>query len=128
MQPESSFGSKPAAGVNLVRIPERNGGPPESRAKGPDVEKELGMAPEKKGNGGQAKSVLQAQEASVSYRLTHDQIRHRAYQIYLERGAHPGQELDDWLRAERELQRIALFTRDWNRLQQRRYPDSEDGQ
>jgi len=86
------------------------------------------MAPEKKGNGGQARSVLKAQEASVSHRPTHDQIKHRAYQIYIERGARPGHELDDWLRAERELQRVALFTRDWNRLQQRRYPDSEDGQ
>jgi hypothetical protein len=25
--------------------------------------------------------------------------------------------LDDWLRAERELQKVALFTRDWNRLE-----------
>jgi hypothetical protein len=29
----------------------------------------------------------------------------------------PGDALDDWLRAERELQKVALFTRDWNRLQ-----------
>ena len=85
------------------------------------------MAPENKGNGSQARSVLQAQEAYVSHRPTHDQIRYRAYQIYLEHGARPGQELDDWLRAERELQRIALFARDWNRLQQRRYHGSEDG-
>jgi len=27
----------------------------------------------------------------------------RAYQIYLERGGAPGNELDDWTRAEREL-------------------------
>jgi hypothetical protein len=91
------------------------------------MEKELGMAPDEKGNGGQARSMLQAQEAFVSHRPTHDQIRHRAYQIYLERGARPGHELDDWLRAERELQRVALFTRDWNRRQQRHHADSEDG-
>jgi hypothetical protein len=31
------------------------------------------------------------------------QIRERAYYIYLERGATPGDALGDWLRAEREL-------------------------
>ena len=31
------------------------------------------------------------------------EIRGRAYEIYLERGAQPGHELEDWLRAEREL-------------------------
>jgi hypothetical protein len=34
-----------------------------------------------------------------------DEIRRRAYEIYTERGRTPGQELDDWLRAERELRR-----------------------
>ena len=31
------------------------------------------------------------------------EIRYRAYQIYLQRGAQPGDELEDWLQAEREL-------------------------
>lgn len=31
------------------------------------------------------------------------EIRRRAYEIYLERGAQPGHELEDWLRAENEL-------------------------
>jgi hypothetical protein len=48
---------------------------------------------------------------------SHEEIRCRAYEIYLERDGHAGDALDDWLRAERELQKIALFTRDWNRLQ-----------
>ena len=34
---------------------------------------------------------------------THEQIERRAYQIYLEGGFHPGNALDDWLAAEREL-------------------------
>jgi hypothetical protein len=55
-------------------------------------------------------------DAFVSYQPSHDQIKHRAYQIYLERGARPGNELDDWRRAERELENIALYTRSWNRL------------
>jgi Protein of unknown function (DUF2934) len=31
------------------------------------------------------------------------EIRGRAYEIYLQRGAQPGYELEDWLQAEREL-------------------------
>ena len=31
------------------------------------------------------------------------EIRSRAYEIYLARGAEPGRELEDWLQAEREL-------------------------
>jgi len=34
---------------------------------------------------------------------TQDEIARRAYEIYLERGAAPGHELEDWTRAEREL-------------------------
>jgi hypothetical protein len=33
-----------------------------------------------------------------------EEIRMRAYEIYLERGDGPGSELEDWLRAEAELQ------------------------
>ena len=33
-------------------------------------------------------------------------IRRRAYEIYLERGVQPGHELEDWLQAERELTAI----------------------
>lgn len=69
-------------------------------------EKELSMVP-KKGNGAQAPSAQQTDESSVSHEPTQDQIRLRAYQIYLEPG-YPGQELDDWLRAELELQKVAL--------------------
>jgi hypothetical protein len=32
-----------------------------------------------------------------------DLIRRRAYALYLERGADPGRELDDWLAAEKEV-------------------------
>ena len=34
---------------------------------------------------------------------TQDQIAARAYEIYLERGATPGDPMQDWLRAELEL-------------------------
>ncbi len=36
-----------------------------------------------------------------------EQIRMRAYELYLERGAQPRDGLDDWLQAERELRRSA---------------------
>jgi NADPH:quinone reductase-like Zn-dependent oxidoreductase len=35
--------------------------------------------------------------------LSEHEIRGRAYELYLARGAQPGRELDDWLQAEREL-------------------------
>lgn len=34
---------------------------------------------------------------------THEEIALRAYEIYLERGEAPGDALEDWTRAEREL-------------------------
>ena len=67
----------------------------------------------------------QADETSVCHTPTHEEIRQRAYEIYLERGGRPGDELDDWLRAERELERVALFARDWNRAQRQLAPTSE---
>jgi hypothetical protein len=36
--------------------------------------------------------------------LTPAQIRHRAFEIHIERGGIHGCDLDDWLQAERELQ------------------------
>ena len=35
--------------------------------------------------------------------VTDDAIRVRAYELYEARGAEPGADLDDWLRAERDL-------------------------
>lgn len=40
---------------------------------------------------------------STAVRPTEEDIAFRAHQIFLERGATPGQDLDDWLQAEREL-------------------------
>jgi hypothetical protein len=41
-----------------------------------------------------------------------EEIRRRAYEIYLERGEQPGRELDDWLQAERELRPGVLWQAD----------------
>jgi hypothetical protein len=44
-----------------------------------------------------------AKKAPAKAKLTQNDIAARAYEIYLERGATPGDPLQDWLRAEREL-------------------------
>jgi hypothetical protein len=38
---------------------------------------------------------------------THEQITVRAYQIYLEHGFHSGNDLADWLAAEKELTELS---------------------
>jgi hypothetical protein len=42
---------------------------------------------------------------SVVNSTREEEIRRRAYEIYLERGEQPGREPDDWFQAERELKR-----------------------
>jgi len=64
----------------------------------------------------------QADETSKRQAPSHEEIRRRAYEIYLERDGRPGDELDDWHRAERELEKVSLFARDWDRIQQRVAP------
>jgi len=44
-----------------------------------------------------------AVDTSANHVPNHDEITLRAYEIYLERGSLPGNDLDDWLQAEREL-------------------------
>jgi hypothetical protein len=34
-----------------------------------------------------------------------ERVRHRAYELYLQRGNQPGSEIDDWLQAEAEIRR-----------------------
>ena len=46
--------------------------------------------------------------AEIGNSASQEEIRRRAYEIYLERGEQPGCDLDDWLQAERELERGEL--------------------
>ena len=46
--------------------------------------------------------------AEIGNPASQEEIRRRAYELYLERGEQPGYDLDDWLQAERELQRGEL--------------------
>jgi Protein of unknown function (DUF2934) len=48
-------------------------------------------------------------EVSLGNSARDEEIRHRAYEIYLERGAQPGHAVDDLLQAERELQRSTTW-------------------
>jgi Protein of unknown function (DUF2934) len=50
-------------------------------------------------------------DISANRALNHDEIRRRAYEIYVERGGLPGQELEDWLQAGREIESAAHFMR-----------------
>jgi hypothetical protein len=43
------------------------------------------------------------EESERLLQSTHEQIRNRAYEIYLQRGAESGYEVEDWLQAEREV-------------------------
>jgi hypothetical protein len=51
------------------------------------------------------------EDTSANHAPDHDEVRRRAYEIYLERGGLPGQELEDWFQAEREIESAAHFMR-----------------
>jgi hypothetical protein len=50
-----------------------------------------------------ASTQAETREVSAGGSARDDEIRRRAYEIYLERGEQPGRDLDDWVQAEREL-------------------------
>ena len=52
----------------------------------------------------QTKQSGHSQESTTQGVLARDAIALRAYELFQERGRTPGRELDDWLRAEREMQ------------------------
>ena len=56
-------------------------------------------------------SVPKAKKAAAKSKPTQPQIAARAYEIYLERGATPGDPMQDWLQAERELDAPAKKSR-----------------
>ncbi len=43
-----------------------------------------------------------------------EQIRRRAYELYIARGREPGKELEDWVRAEREIEQEEERGRLWH--------------
>lgn len=49
------------------------------------------------------KTTLANEAQPAENHPTHEEVELRAYQIYVERGGTHGQDVDDWLQAEREL-------------------------
>lgn len=71
-------------------------------------------------------SVPQANEESLrSSAAGQEKISRRAYEIYLERGAQPGGDLDDWLRAEREFNKALVLEAFHTLFNQRDYVKAE---
>lgn len=56
-----------------------------------------------------------------------EQIRARAFELYLERGRQPGHELDDWLRAEFELTHLPLHVAHLQPIKSRRILSRQRG-
>ena len=54
-------------------------------------------------NGSPRKAKATEKQAAVRRVPTEEEIRNRAYQMFLERGGQPGHAIDDWVAAEREL-------------------------
>ena len=52
---------------------------------------------------GQRSSLPTTQKESKRSTITEDDVRLRAYELYLQRAGAPGSDVDDWLQAEREL-------------------------
>ena len=52
-----------------------------------------------------------AEDSSANRAPSQEEIRRRAYEIYLERGGLPGRELEDWLQAESEFESAVVFMR-----------------
>ena len=58
------------------------------------------------------KSPAISPDSAERPRPTVEEIRLRAYEIYMDRGRIDGQELDDWFQAERELTEIIRVSND----------------
>lgn len=54
-------------------------------------------------NGHKAPSPKKTTKQTIQTAPKDEEIRLRAYELFLSRNGAPGNELDDWLRAEREL-------------------------
>jgi hypothetical protein len=67
------------------------------------VARESGRADEQGAAPRPAGAMPQGAGVSIAADLDRARIAHRAYELYMARGASDGQALDDWLAAEREL-------------------------
>jgi hypothetical protein len=54
-------------------------------------------------------SATKEVDMTESKELSREVIAHRAYELYLERGGEPGKDVEDWVRAEKELAADPIF-------------------
>ena len=67
-------------------------------------EKNMASTPKISGSTNSTQPIADVKKQDRPQDSTREQeIRRRAYEIYLERGAQSGHELEDWLNAEREV-------------------------
>jgi DUF2934 family protein len=59
---------------------------------------------EEPAQGNDVRDALAATDWRRMTDVAHDHIAHRAYQLYEERGRQPGHDLDDWLKAEHDIE------------------------
>jgi hypothetical protein len=71
--------------------------------------KDQSMASKPKRDAEATSTRAETGEVPVENSTRDEEIKRRAYKIYLECGEQPGRELDDWLQAERELERGVLW-------------------
>src|SRR5271163_3200974 len=70
------------------------------------------MAKQRKSRGAESREISVPQSSGELSQLSverQEEIRHRAYEIYLKRGEQPRGELDDWLLAEYELNKTLVL-------------------
>jgi Protein of unknown function (DUF2934) len=63
------------------------------------------MSTNKKGTKNVPSDGAAEEHASAPYEPAVEEIRARAYEVYLQRGRRDGFDLEDWLQAEKELKR-----------------------
>lgn len=56
-------------------------------------------------------NVIRSSSSDGLSERTQQEIRERAYQLFEERGAEPGHDVEDWLKAESEVLRHSILQR-----------------
>jgi len=88
----------------MARSKTRTGKPSENNPEATSVAPgEAALAPVASGENGKSRSRKATSRPSVVPFSLEEEIRRRAFELYMQRGATSGSETDDWLVAEREI-------------------------
>ena len=88
----------------MVRVPKYGVTRSTLRTGGDEQEMNMSSKPTRNESADAEVSYAGAGELAPENSARDEEIRRRAYDIYLERGEQPDRELDDWLEAEHELE------------------------